>query len=83
MPRARDCPRMGYELRLPLKVGTLEIEFDTIAELERQLARLDIARVERAVLVALQERAPAAAKGQAKRRTKKTSRTTRKKSSEK
>jgi hypothetical protein len=65
---------MGYELSIPLKVGTLEIEFDTVAELERSLARLDVARVERAVLAALHRdsRAPAKArKGRARKKGKK------------
>lgn len=44
---------MGYELKIPLKVGTLEVEFDTVAQLERRLERLDVARIERAVLAAL------------------------------
>lgn len=59
---------MGYELRIPLKAGMLEIEFDTPADLERQLSKLDLARVERAVLSALQGVRPAQRSPRAKRR---------------
>lgn len=49
---------MGYELTIPLKGGTIEIEFDSVEELEEQLAALDVARVEKAISSALRARRP-------------------------
>lgn len=48
---------MTYELSITLKVGSLEIEFDTMGELEAKLARLDVPRVERAVREAMRRKA--------------------------
>lgn len=60
---------MGYELTLPLKKGSIEIEFDTVEELEEALAALDVRRIERAIASAGRRR-PAAAKGAAKKAAK-------------
>lgn len=43
---------MGYELTITIKGGSLEIEGDSQTDLEKQLARLDVARLERAILKA-------------------------------
>lgn len=50
---APHAASMAYELSIPLTRATLELEFETVAELERKLARLDVARIERAVEDAL------------------------------
>lgn len=50
---------MSYELTIPLSAGTLEIESDTIEGLERKLDKLDVGRVERALLAALRRKGPA------------------------
>lgn len=63
---------MGYELTLALKTGTLEIEFDTLDELEEKLDALDLPRIERAVRAARRRKGPARAsapKTRAKRAT--------------
>lgn len=58
---------MSYELSIALKVGSIEVEFDNLDELEAKLERLDIGRIERAVLAALRRRGPAKEASPAKR----------------
>lgn len=48
---------MSYELSIPLKRGTVEIEFEDVDDLERQLKALDVRRIERLLAAAL--KAPA------------------------
>jgi len=59
---------MAYELTLKLKQATLEVEGDTVKELEARLAALDLPRLERLLRDALRGKriTPAAPKGRAK-----------------
>lgn len=57
---------MGYELAIPLKGATLEIEFDSVDELEQKLADIDLSRVEK-LLSQARRRKPAAKKRAAKK----------------
>ena len=70
---------MSYELSIPLKRGTLEIEFEDLDDLQRQLRALDVPRIERLLADALKrpagaKRAKAAKKGAAKKTRAKKSR---------
>lgn len=59
---------MTYELTLPLKRGSVEIEFEDADDLERKLAALDVARVDALVAAALRGKAPAKKASAKKRR---------------
>ena len=50
---------MSYEISIPLKGATIEIEADTPAKLERRIAALDLRRLEEAIRKARGRAAPA------------------------